>query len=89
MEVNALNAARERITPDELWRALVERGFTLLDMAGAGDAPSGVMSTMDLVFARQGGEVFNRRLERLRKGQEVIDQRAEEQREALKSNSAI
>ena len=89
VEVNVFNAARDRITPDELWRTLVERGSALLDMAGASYAPSGVMRTMDLVFARQGGEVFNRLLERSRKGQEVVDQRVEEQRQALKSNGAI
>ncbi len=89
LEINVFNRLRGRITPDQMWRTMADRGFTLIDMAGASYAPTGVLRTMDLVFARAEGEVFSRLFEQSRKGADVLERRAEQQRLALKNNGAI
>jgi FkbM family methyltransferase len=79
VEVNVFNARRGRATVDQMWRALQDQGFTLMDMAGASHAPSGVLRTMDLVFVRQDSQLFEEAFQHSLKEQSMVARRQRQQ----------
>jgi FkbM family methyltransferase len=89
VEINVFNSYKGRITPDEMWRTLHDKGFALFDFAGSALAESGLLRTMDLVFVRVGSALFDAAWRRSAKGDAKIRKRIEQQRAALTDNNVI
>jgi FkbM family methyltransferase len=89
LEINVFNGFRGRATPDEMWRAMLDNGFVLFDIAAVSYAPTSILRTMDLVFIRAGGELFEAAFRNSGKGAETIQKRAKEQRRAKTHNLMI
>lgn len=89
VEVNVFNPFRQRFTPDQMWRTLYEKGFSLLNIASTGYAPTGLLRTMDLVFVRTDGELFELAYRNSSKGAGLIEKRVKQQIKALHHNPNI
>lgn len=89
IEVNVFNAYRGRITPDEIWRTMLDKGFVLFDIAGVSYAPSSLLRTMDLVFIRKDGVLFGPAYGQSGKGEDLIRKRMKDQRKALLHNPIL
>ena len=74
--------------PDDLWRAMVDRGFGFFDLAGSGFSPAGVMRSADLVFVREGSPLHA--LADAHSGkQNLLERRIKQYRRALEDNPDI
>ncbi len=89
VEVNVFNGLRRRFTPDQMWRTMVDKGFSLLDVASTGYAPSGMLRTLDMVFLRTGGELFEAAFKRAMKNMDLVEKRVKQQVQALTNNPTI
>jgi FkbM family methyltransferase len=89
VEVNVFNSHRGRFTPDEMWRTMHDMGFVLFDIAGMSYAPTALLRTMDLVFVRADGELFQTAYRNSAKGAAMVQKRVKQQRKALQHNPLI
>lgn len=89
VEANVFNGFRRRFTPDDMWRTMYEKGFSLFDIASAGYGPGGLLRTLDLVFMRTGSELFERAYRASLKGDGIIEKRVKQQIKALHHNPTI
>lgn len=86
VEVNVYNRHRRQFSADDMWRAMNEHGFTLLDIAATGYAPTGLLRTMDLVFVRAESPLYKLAYGRSGKGDKLVEKRVKQQVQALRHN---
>ncbi len=89
LEACVFHGLRGRTRPDELWRAVHDRGFVFFDVAGSGYGTSGVMRSTDLVFVREASDLYRLAKANSAKRADVAEKRAQQYKAALRDNPNI